>query len=203
MVLFKPFSLDRINISTMNDYCLPLDINLNSALTTHALSTLGQSQENFFIPIDDATVFNQDWVKHMLDIGLPFIGAGIIPYTATTKRLVHIDASPDPDKIPIVAFNAWLHTPNNIQMTWYKWPKEDPIKYLERPTIWYWPDEVEHKEVYRDPLSFQRFYAVRIDIPHTATPNEPFVAMSLRVPIDFYQSWEQIVKHLTPYTVSK
>lgn len=182
----------------MHDLCLNLNIDLDSIFTINYRETLGQSQEHFYIPIEDS-VFNQSWVEQMADAGIPLVGAGIIPYTADQKRLVHIDASADPNKVPIMAFNAWLHQPNNTEMVWYKWPDAEPIKHLERPTIWYWDDSVEHVEIYRNPLSFYKLSAVKIDVPHTATPGELFVAISFRVPIDHYKSWNDVVASLQQF----
>lgn len=183
----------------MNDFCFHLNFDLDSALVPGIREKLCEPDTNEFIPMDDASVFNQDWVKYMKDIGLPFTGAAIIPYTADQHRLIHIDSSPDPDKVPVVAFNAWLHPPNDTQIVWYKWPKEEPIKRLVRPTVWYWADDVKHEEIYRHPLSFTHLYAIRIDIPHTATPGKRFVAISLRTPIDYFTTWTQVYNQLENY----
>lgn len=191
---------------TMNEFCLNLNINIEDGFVPGAREKLCVStdvyHDVFYVPIEDDTVFKPEWVEKMRSIGLPFEGAGIIPFTADLARQVHVDGSRNPNKIPVVAFNVWLHKPNNTHLVWYKWPKEVPIRRITRPTIWFWDEDVEHEEVYRDPLSFEKLCAIRIDIPHTATLHEPGIAMSFRTPMGYYTSWDQVIDRLAPYIIN-
>lgn len=195
----------------MKQPCYQLNIDTSSAFTPEYIKYLNEFNYKeqdfettggyFYTPIDDASVFNQAWVDQMNSIGLPFVGASAFVKDETDPAFVHVDCSTDPDKMPAVAFNTIITSPNDSCMVWFNWPKEEPIKKYTRPTCWYWPEHVKFQEMYRNSLSQTNLTAVRINIPHTVYTDTKRISISFRVSVDYFKSWEDVKTRLSSYII--